>query len=137
MRISDWSSYVCSSVLTRRGRPRRLSSRLRPQRFHQRHERGEAGRDRPGVVDDHRPVCGKAKHGKAHRDAVIQMAGDGRAACQLFAAGAVDDQTVLQLLDRKSVVSGKSVSVRVELGGSSIIKKNTRITEKSQKRRQT
>src|SRR3546814_12121310 len=80
MRISDWSSYVCSSVLTRRGRPRRLSSRLRPQRFHQRHERGEAGRDRPGVVDDHRPVCGKAKHGKAHRDAVIQMAGDGRAA---------------------------------------------------------
>src|SRR3546814_19618134 len=34
------------------------------------------------------------------------------------------------VLDRKSVVSGKSVSVRVDLGGRRIIKKNTNIDKK-------
>src|SRR3546814_16151671 len=38
---------------------------------------------------------------------------------------AVTDHSIPHLLDRKSVVSGKSVSVRVDLGGRGIIKKNT------------
>src|SRR3546814_18546560 len=74
MRISDWSSDVCSSDLT--GRP--LHRR--------RHEPDEQGRD-----DRFRGE----RAGEAQRD-------------------------------RKSVVSGKSVSERVALGGSRIIK--TKIT---------
>src|SRR3546814_15978540 len=43
-----------------------------------------------------------------------------------FLRGGIGDEVPIQTLagrDRKSVVSGKSVSVRVDLGGSSIIKK--------------
>src|SRR3546814_1335457 len=81
VRISDWSSDVCSSDLRataplsrRRGRPRRA-------------DRGLAGRSwRSSSASGGRP---------------------GRA-------------------DRKSVVSGKSVSVRVDLGGRRIIKKKNK-----------
>src|SRR3546814_18333413 len=36
------------------------------------------------------------------------------------------DDRLLELLDRKSVVSGKSVAVRVDIGGGRIIKKKTK-----------
>src|SRR3546814_15501413 len=42
--------------------------------------------------------------------------------------GAAADLDYLANLDRKSVVSGKSVSVRVDLGGRRIIKKKKKIT---------
>src|SRR3546814_14360932 len=77
MRISDWSSDVCSSDLHGR----------RP------HRRCDGGQGR---------------------------ARDRRAATQAIwwrGAGQVSD------LDRKSVVKGKSVSVRVDLGGRRILKK--------------
>src|SRR3546814_13636088 len=40
-----------------------------------------------------------------------------------FLAGGVSGMVVAALIDRKSVVEGKSVSVRVDLGGRRIIKK--------------
>src|SRR3546814_20542475 len=51
-----------------------------------------------------------------------------------FAIGGVDAQKMGQLAvdgheDRKSVVEGKSVSVRVDLGGSRIIKKKQNISK--------
>src|SRR3546814_11785666 len=86
MRISDWSSDVCSSDLRRRGR----------------------------LGPDRRPRLAAL---------LCQLGGglDGRfvrrgAATELVERG--DPRP-----DRKSVVSGKSVSVRVDLGGRRIIKK--------------
>src|SRR3546814_12470911 len=90
MRISDWSSDVCSSDLN----PPRPTA---PRHPGQHAWRGSAMSHRPaGVGLRHIP---------------------GRAVAYMVAAVA---------LDRKSVVSGKSVSVRVDLGGRRIIqKKNT------------
>src|SRR3546814_17959786 len=42
-----------------------------------------------------------------------------------------DDRSALQQSDRKSVVSGKSVSVRVDLGGRRIIKKKNKRQKKT------
>src|SRR3546814_21118138 len=111
MRISDWSSDVCSSDLAagrlRTGRPafplalhdavpgRERASRAR--RF---------GRSAGGGAGDHGPA--------ARQEAVDAAAAFGRR------AGAED---------RKSVVWGESVSVRVDLGGRRIIKKKTQNLE--------
>src|SRR3546814_19757534 len=81
MRISDWSSDVCSSDLCCRGR---CSTRLL-------RGVGERRIGVDGVVD-----AGSVAHVPRRR----------------FPAP-----------DRKSVVSGKSVSVRVDLGGRRVIKK--------------
>src|SRR3546814_15883685 len=83
MRISDWSSDVCSSDLGQQG-----------------------------IVD-----------GSAHfRRQGVERLGP----VEPDAADAIFDEG--QNLDRKSVVSGKSVSVRVDLGGRRIIKKTHRHT---------
>src|SRR3546814_5863185 len=90
MRISDWSSYVCSSDLVR---PRRdhcdaqlveLNGARHQHRTHHRLAHGDF-RPHPGLLQP------------AGRDAYDRA-------------------------DRESVVSGKSVSVRVDLGGRRIIK---------------
>src|SRR3546814_19471513 len=110
MRISDWSSDVCSSDLPSRGvgasalatgeataaqATADAPSRIIPRRFR---PRGRGGAGDAADVRENRskslPKCG----------------------CDI---------------DRKRVVSGKSVSVRVDLGGRSIIKKkNARSTLK-------
>src|SRR3546814_19805740 len=94
MRISDWSSDVCSSDLSPvrspecpwRGPslPRRRRSEQRNKPDYRLLDSGVNLRPRPNT--------------------------DGEATC-------------LRRKDRKSVVSGKSVSVRVDLGGRGIIKK--------------
>src|SRR3546814_16300464 len=77
MRISDWSSDVCSSDLQS---------------------------DFDAVLADR---FGNAVGGESwHEDVAARLRGRG-----------------ISLRDRKSVVSGKSVSVRVDLGGRRIIKK--------------
>src|SRR3546814_18205805 len=82
MRISDWSSDVCSSDLYARGvRAERGRATRRAGCFRTRDRRSAP-----------RPHWGVARARRATRD-------------------------------RKSVVSGKSVSVRVDLGGRRIIKK--------------
>src|SRR3546814_16170612 len=91
MRISDWSSDVCSSDLQPQGFPQR-GREIRPPHA------GEQRWPQP-VLDQLR------ENPRSHRKADVQP---GRGS----AAG-----------DRKSVVKGKSVSVRVDLGGRRIIKK--------------
>src|SRR3546814_16716987 len=96
MRISDWSSDVCSSDL------------WVPY---------------DGIADVRLEVRGEAHRlGGAVEEGVNAVAGD-----VLDPAAIVGDQfaKVTERVDRQSVVSGKSVSVRVDLGGRRIIKKKT------------
>src|SRR3546814_16369221 len=94
MRISDWSSDVCSS--DRRGKG----------------ERGEI--DMRGQVDLARLREGVGEAMRLHRLQRVACGG---------AAIAIVDRQQRAAIDRQRVVEGKSVSVRVDLGGSSIIKK--------------
>src|SRR3546814_15583132 len=100
MRISDWSSDVCSSDLGGGdGFARHLG-------------------DDPG---QHLLVAEQREEGVVgvpiilHRDADMQP--------DRLDGGAAAGE---RLADRKSVVSGKSVSVRVDLGGRRILKKNNK-----------
>src|SRR3546814_11434292 len=96
MRISDWSSDVCSSDL---GGDQRAARRPLDR----------DGRDRAGV----RAVQPAALRGEAgcSEDCVSLKA----------RTGSPSSSTASR--DRKSVVKGKSVSVRVNLGGRRVIKK--------------
>src|SRR3546814_14008096 len=97
MRISDWSSDVCSSDLAG-ARPAR-----KPRR--QRVENPGAGRD----DDNERGNQEFDAHGRCPQGGVTFAATGWR---------------VGKGKDRKSVVKGKSVSVRLDLGGRRTIKKN-------------
>src|SRR3546814_17257507 len=92
MRISDWSSDVCSSDLAR-GHGHLVAQ------LHQ--SSSNAGMDR------------RRTRGCANGRPTIAPRGLGADVASLFAGSG----------DRTSVVSGKSVSVRVDLGGRRIIKK--------------
>src|SRR3546814_15043518 len=82
MRISDWSSDVCSSDLVR---------------------------------------------GEAVADRAVAVADDAIAPEMRLARGDLGGRAELRRrVDRKSVVEGKSVSVRVDLGGRRIIKKTNK-----------
>src|SRR3546814_20652220 len=113
MRISDWSSDVCSSDLLERltaeGQTlieRRNAFELMRDQAAEHYERhtGSNWRPRSGSMVNHRNLT----------SAMI----DSR---DFLAAKKRADNAV----DRKSVVKGKSVSVRVDSGGRSIIKKNS------------
>src|SRR3546814_20866267 len=102
MRISDWSSDVCSSDLdARRSGGGVAADEFAPLRRGHRH--GGASQDR-GVE---RGDIVAAEHGAVDREG---RAADGAGAGGLKA-------------DRKSVVEGKGVSVRVDIGGRRILKK--------------
>src|SRR3546814_14161379 len=93
MRISDWSSDVCSSDLPRR-------------------------RCRGTAPGDRRRTGG----GSPYRARGAYADADRRP----WRCGEWTPPSPDLRLDRKSVVSGKSVSVRVDLGGRRIIKKHTK-----------
>src|SRR3546814_17064138 len=102
LRISDWSSDVCSSDLRRtlrRGRLRRHEDPLPPRRLARRH-RGAGDR-------------APARWHRARADGRLQPG----------LAYAVGHRGALDPGDRKSGVSGESVSVGVEPGCGGIIKK--------------
>src|SRR3546814_16375826 len=110
MRISDWSSDVCSSDLWHRV-DRRLADRQRQARLG---DRADAG---AGLEDDTaagRRAAQRCLHGGevSHIRVIAGILHDGGAG-----------RVVGPGLDRESVVSGKSVSVRVDLGGRPFIKK--------------
>src|SRR3546814_19359160 len=101
MRISDWISDVCSSylrVLDRNPAPPPRTERRAPVRF-RRHDLQRVGESRRAV-----------EHLQAERYRILA------GLLRQFIAEAFDRA-------RKSVVPGKSVSVRVDLGGRRIIKK--------------
>src|SRR3546814_10987046 len=93
MRISDWSSDVCSSDL--------LNPAPGPV-LHLTVKKGSVTA-RSFVYPDGRPVILIAAVGPGESEAMIQVVGD--------------------VKDRKSVVEGKSGAVRVDLGGRRIINK--------------
>src|SRR3546814_17730240 len=108
MRISDWSSDVCSSDLAA-GRYRRAGAHFRALRR-----------------DTGRQLC--PRRPRRTGPDPIAAAGTGRRARPAATAAEPGREVAarrgqLSALDRKSVVQGKSVSVRVDLGGRRIIKK--------------
>src|SRR3546814_12737031 len=119
MRISDWSSDVCSSDLGAAGGRSCGGAQVEPvpdldergyQIAHHRFVMRRAGREaQPFGAARHRGIVDRldvdAVFGEQHVAALLGL-------------DRIADQ------ERKSVVEGKSVSVRVDLGGRRVIKKN-------------
>src|SRR3546814_19904109 len=101
MRISDWSSDVCSSDLDREGEPRLLCGDAGRQRHPRRPHRGPARRRPPLQL----PLG--QRRTSAARPPIVELCLTGQAP-----------------LDRKTAVMGKLEAVRVGIGGLGIIKKN-------------
>src|SRR3546814_8984219 len=113
-RISDWSSDVCSSDLCQAGRGARS---------------GYADNaDGKAQVFGHAPDDGEllevffaeTGHVRLHQ---IEELGHHRADATEMAGAVGAAEAVTELLERKSVVWGRRVSVSVELGGRRLIKK--------------
>src|SRR3546814_17955033 len=106
MRISDWSSYVCSSDLDM---PILLGHSM--------------GGMTAAVVAS---KAAKATRGVVLVDPTFLSPQRQRDVCDSDVAEQ-HRRLLGQDEDRKSVVSGKSVSIRVDLGGGRIIKKNKHV----------
>src|SRR3546814_16318087 len=115
MRISDWSSDVCSSDLAATASIYKTAS-------------ARATKNKAALT----ALAAKAGGASGAADAYLAW-GDYARAAELYRAALkqtpADPGPVNTRLDRKSVVSGKSVSVRVDLGGRRITKK-TNLTAK-------
>src|SRR3546814_19303024 len=98
MRISDWSSDVCSSDL----------------------------HDHAFVVVDVGSGDGSARADVAHHETAFVIDDAVGGVWALLGFAAVGDDHGFELLDRKRVVSGQSVSVHVDLGGPRPIHKQQR-----------
>src|SRR3546814_16577128 len=110
MRISDWSSDVCSSdLLNRRRTPFLVDGGDYAHGCHRRPVKSVAERCQRVEVGD--AGCGGVDVGGQRSDRAAPPVAPG---------------------DRKGVVEGKSVSVRVDLGGRSIIKKKKKQKETKQ-----
>src|SRR3546814_19549724 len=125
MRISDWSSDVCSSDLHYRGTAKQ--HRHRPDDHRVRRWRPGGTRTRPGSHAGRQ--CG---YDTDRSGMVVQSdrPGAGSHTCRCLAVPAASARAAPTpgpgVTDRKSVVSGKSVSVRVELGVRWSIKNKTK-----------
>src|SRR3546814_12763044 len=111
MRISDWSSDVCSSDLIAKASGSVASTAAPPTLSDSTtmlHSSGESIR------------APKSRSGQRSRGLASKR---GRRGTQPLRDGATR-RAARPGKDRKSVVQGKSVSVRVDLGGRRIIKKN-------------
>src|SRR3546814_17947784 len=124
MRISDWSSDVCSSDLAGLPGPRSLADEFA---------------DRPQLLDGGVDNIRSAGSAASRRRATSSLSASPAAAsdrASLRAAAAWRPGSTAQrknstiararCRDRKSVVEGKSVSVRVDLGGRRILKTKKR-----------
>src|SRR3546814_13471492 len=112
MRFSDWSSDVCSSDLpvpTRRPRGRPEEMNVQAREFP--HPAGESRRDDPGPPAVRGPGGGDDGGGVAGIPPAVSL-----------------DPAERRREDRKSLVEGKRVSVRVDLGCRRYINKK-KITE--------
>src|SRR3546814_12912770 len=111
MRISDWSSDVCSSDLVKVD----IGERERPLSVNL--FMGPTGVGKTEIVR----LLALAIHGRADAFCRIDMHTLAQEHYSAALTGAPPGYVGSK--DRKSVVSGKSVSVRVDLGGRRIIKK--------------
>src|SRR3546814_17369780 len=114
MRISDWSSDVCSSDLVDPGNAVEIVKV-------QRHQQIAARNDGDGDGDQAEPADQKQQHGIEQDTEQVEIQHEPRpaqGAKQKFDQGGDGE-----LEDRKRLGSGTSVSVRVALGGGRIIKK--------------
>src|SRR3546814_15792888 len=117
MRISDWSSDVCSSDLDR------------PRRGCRRGQRGHARRGRRRAAPRPRRAARQARLGRSlpRCDAQEKSGGEEQVSDRYTDKPFLRfvEAWVLKAIgqDWKSAVSGKSVSVRVDMGGRGIIKK--------------
>src|SRR3546814_18302790 len=104
MRISDWSSDVCSSDLHRA--------------VH--------------ILCLHPKILTLPSHREQHRADAIHLSSQRRSGDASMSSKVHQDSIRLKRLkvDRKSDVSGKSVSVRVDLGGRRIFNKNNKKRKK-------
>src|SRR3546814_19389988 len=107
MRISDWSSDVCSSDLEFVERERRAGK----TRVHGEHSRPRRGLEHAIAGPDRGSESGDEGERQRGRELLEGL--------PLLGAPRLGRDT----RDRKSGVSGKSVAVRVDLGGRRIIKK--------------
>src|SRR3546814_11426472 len=107
MRISDWSSDVCSSDLRR---DIQMVFQDPQASLNPRHRIGR-------IVGEPLKALYPALGREERRARVLEM--------------------LEQVGDRKSVVSGQSVSVRVDLGGCRIIKKKNNVTNNDTPHKQT
>src|SRR3546814_14881209 len=121
MRISDWSSDVCSSDLDQPPRPRPRSAADR----HHLGPHGRRGQPRdPGQAGTDEAAAGLSllvRRRLQGHEGICRLCGGGAAAGGDLHLS--DPCLAVRQLDRKSVVEGKSVSVRVDLGCRRIIKK--------------
>src|SRR3546814_15800521 len=111
MRISDWSSDVCSSDLRTDERPRGADL----------HERQVAGRSEAGVKASVKAATIELVEHIA--DIQLQIGLVAHSQWSKAKTRIQIDQRIGRRLERKSVVKGKSVSVGVDLGGRRHIKK--------------
>src|SRR3546814_17754275 len=113
MRISDWSSDVCSSDLLT---SRRVNAQvdLKPKR---------------GFLLPRNAAQYRSRNcGDEHRQDIFQQTVSGQLEQSALA------QLILTPIDRKSVVEGKSGAVRVDIGGRRIIKKKKTKLKKKRKK---
>src|SRR3546814_11713786 len=106
MRISDWSSDVCSSDLTRL------------------HPGSEQMHPDVQVAEARAESALEAGQDLGHVDAQFELHAHVLAFLPRQGTAGIDEHV---LRDRKSVVEGKMVSVRVDLGGGTISKKKKTI----------
>src|SRR3546814_18854113 len=112
MRISDWSSDVCSSDL---GRLRRLAGGARvARRAGVRRRRGRLSPDRRSALSGAGAGCKGGDPLSAQPERVLRYRPRARLSVGWIGGRAPD---------RKSVGQGKRVSVRVDTGGPGVLKK--------------
>src|SRR3546814_11603470 len=119
MRISDWSSDVCSSVLWRE------SSVFTPL-ARDVMEYAEAMSQTPPAVTDEMSAGLLEQLGASALIELTAMIGYANLAARTNTALGIESEglsRVCKLPDRKTVVPGKSVSVRVDLVGRRVLKK--------------
>src|SRR3546814_14861830 len=120
MRISDWSSDVCSSDLFQGDKPdvRDVIERC--------DEASQLGFVVDNLDNEGTAILENAALVDVCRSAEPQPGFKNRDACQARVPRAGSNDLKYPAIDRKSVVEGKSVAVRVSLGGGRTIKKKKR-----------
>src|SRR3546814_14132253 len=125
MRISDWSSDVCSSDL--QGMAPSETEAANAQEI-------DLGLSL-SFVSAGFPLSGAGGEDTDGSEAITSVTVTIDAGTLELGAGAPAGSSLIDNGDRKSVVSGKSVSVRVDLGGGGVLKKNKQSGDKRGRRR--